>query len=71
MEATQQTGFGGITRTDIAVAAYILSAVLFFIIPIPSFLLDIMLAVNLSSRKYWICPSSRRCCCLRRFSVFP
>ena len=48
MEATQQTGFGGITRTDIAVAAYILSAVLFFIIPIPSFLLDIMLAVNLS-----------------------
>ena len=48
MEATEQTGFGGLSRADIAVAAYILCAVLFFIIPIPSFLLDIMLAVNLS-----------------------
>ncbi len=47
MEAAA-TGTGGIKRTDIAVAAYILAAVLFFIIPIPSFLLDIMLAVNLS-----------------------
>ena len=42
------TGTGGLTRADIAIAGYILAAVLFFIIPIPSFLLDIMLAVNLS-----------------------
>lgn len=47
MEATA-TGSSGIKRSDIAIAGYILSAVLFFIIPIPSFLLDIMLAVNLS-----------------------
>ena len=47
MEAAA-TGSSGIKRSDIAVAGYILSAVLFFIIPIPSFLLDIMLAVNLS-----------------------
>ena len=48
MEATQESRFGGLSRSDMAVAAYILCAVLFFIIPIPSFLLDIMLAVNLS-----------------------
>jgi len=33
---------------DIGVAAYILAAFVFFIIPIPSFLLDIMLAINMS-----------------------
>ncbi len=43
------TGSTGLSRSDIAVAGYILAAVLFFIIPIPSFLLDIMLAVNLSA----------------------
>ncbi len=37
-----------IKRTDIGVAAYLLAAVLFFIIPIPSILLDIMLAFNIS-----------------------
>ena len=37
-----------VKKTDLAVAAYLLAAVIFFIIPIPSFLLDIMLAVNIS-----------------------
>ncbi len=37
-----------VKKTDIAVAAYILAAIIFFIIPIPSFVLDIMLAVNIS-----------------------
>ncbi len=35
-------------KTDIGVGLYLLAAVIFFIIPIPSFLLDIMLALNLS-----------------------
>lgn len=34
-------------RTDVGVAAYLLVAVLFFIIPIPNFLLDVMLAFNI------------------------
>ena len=34
--------------TDIGVALYLLAAVIFFIIPIPSLLLDVMIAVNLS-----------------------
>ena len=42
------TGSTGLSRADIGIAAYILAAVLFFIIPIPSFMLDVMLAVNLS-----------------------
>lgn len=46
MDAAQ--GHSGVSRTDVAVAAYILAAILFFIIPIPSFLLDLMLAINLS-----------------------
>ncbi|MBO7601225.1 MAG: FHIPEP family type III secretion protein, partial [Lachnospiraceae bacterium] len=33
---------------DIGVAAYILAAFMMFIIPIPSFMLDILLAVNIS-----------------------
>lgn len=37
-----------VKKTDIGVAAYILAAIIFFIIPIPSILLDIMLAVNIS-----------------------
>jgi flagellar biosynthesis protein FlhA len=37
-----------IKREDVGVGLYLLSAVIFFIIPIPSFLLDIMLALNLS-----------------------
>ncbi len=35
-------------RSDLGVAAYLLCAVLFFIIPIPSLLLDIMLAFNIA-----------------------
>jgi len=35
-------------KADIGIAAYLLAAVTFFIIPIPSFLLDIMLAINIS-----------------------
>ena len=35
-------------KTDIGVGLYLLFAVIFFIIPIPSFVLDLMLAVNLS-----------------------
>lgn len=46
MDAAQ--GQSGVSRTDVAVAAYILAAILFFIIPIPSFVLDLMLAINLS-----------------------
>lgn len=35
-------------KADIGVAAYLLMAVIFFIVPIPSILLDVMLAVNIS-----------------------
>ncbi|MBE5900588.1 MAG: flagellar biosynthesis protein FlhA [Lachnospiraceae bacterium] len=34
-------------KTDIGIAAYLLVAVLFFIIPIPNFILDVMLAFNI------------------------
>lgn len=37
-----------IKKTDLGVTAYLLCAVLFFIIPIPSILLDIMLAFNIA-----------------------
>jgi flagellar biosynthesis protein FlhA len=37
-----------IKKEDVFVGLYLLAAVIFFIIPIPSFLLDIMLALNLS-----------------------
>lgn len=35
-------------RADAGIAFYLLAAIIFFIIPIPSFLLDIMLALNMS-----------------------
>lgn len=35
-------------KADLGVAMYILAAVIFFIVPIPSFLLDIMLAFNIA-----------------------
>ncbi len=35
-------------KTDIGVGLYLLCAVIFFIIPIPSLLLDVMLAINIS-----------------------
>lgn len=35
-------------KADVGVALYLLAAVVFFIVPIPSFVLDIMLALNIS-----------------------
>ena len=35
-------------KADAGIALYLLAAIIFFIIPIPSFLLDIMLALNMS-----------------------
>ncbi len=37
-----------VKRTDVGVAGYLLAAIVFFIVPIPAFLLDIMLAFNIS-----------------------
>ena len=37
-----------VKKTDVGIALYLLAAVAFFIIPIPSFLLDIMIAFNIS-----------------------
>ena len=37
-----------VKKEDLGVGAYLLAAVIFFVVPIPSFLLDIMLALNLS-----------------------
>ena len=36
----------GVKKTDIGVAAYLLAAIIFFIVPIPSILLDVMLALR-------------------------
>lgn len=38
----------GVKKNDIGVAAYLLAAIIFFIVPIPSILLDVMLALNIS-----------------------
>ena len=38
----------GLKVTDLGVAAYLLAAVVFFIVPIPSWLLDICLAINIA-----------------------
>ena len=35
-------------KADVGVALYLLAAVIFFIVPIPSALLDAMLAINIS-----------------------
>ena len=37
-----------VKKTDLGVAAYLLAAIIFFIVPIPSILLDVMLALNIS-----------------------
>ncbi|MBO6283643.1 MAG: FHIPEP family type III secretion protein, partial [Pseudobutyrivibrio sp.] len=37
-----------VKKTDFGIAAYLLAAVIFFVIPIPNFLLDIMIAFNIS-----------------------
>ncbi|SDB10380.1 flagellar biosynthesis protein FlhA [Eubacterium oxidoreducens] len=39
---------GGLKKADIGIGAFLLAAVLFFIIPIPSLLLDVMLAFNIA-----------------------
>ena len=36
-------------KADLAIALYLLCAVLFFIIPIPALLLDVMLAINIGT----------------------
>ncbi len=41
-------GAESMKKADAGVAMYLLAAIIFFIIPIPSFLLDIMLAINIS-----------------------
>ena len=38
----------GVQKTDLAVGVYLMCAVAFFIVPIPSILLDVMLAINMS-----------------------
>lgn len=40
--------FSSVKKTDLGVAIYLLAAIIFFIIPIPSVLLDVMLALNIS-----------------------
>ena len=68
-------------KADIGVGLYLLAAVVFFIVPIPSVLLDVMLAFNISIAlimylmyclfgKYWICLSSRLFYCSRLFLEF-
>ena len=36
------------SKKDLAIGIYLLAAIIFFIIPIPSILLDILLALNIS-----------------------
>ena len=38
-----------VKKADIGVGLYLLCAVIFFIIPIPSLLLDVMLAINIGA----------------------
>ena len=35
-------------KADVAVAIYIMASIIMFIVPIPSWLLDILLAINIS-----------------------
>ena len=67
-------------KADVAVAIYIMAAIIMFIVPIPSWLLDILLAINISvaltilfatmfSKEVLDMSSSLRCCCLPRSSV--
>lgn len=37
-------------KADVGVAIYIMAAIIMFIVPIPAWLLDILLAVNFSMR---------------------
>ena len=65
-------------KADIGVALYLLAAVIFFIVPISSNLLDVMLALNISialivlfNTLYWICLFFRLYFCLRQSFEFP
>ena len=70
-----------LSRTDAIVAIYILVAFLMFIIPLPSWLLDIFMAFNIAIaftvlyvcllRKCWICPISPQSCSSPPYSVSP
>ena len=51
----------GVSKTDISVGVYLLAAVIFFIIPIPSILLDIMLAVNIPIDTFISLPACMNC----------
>ena len=68
-------------KADIGVALYLLAAVIFFIVPISSNLLDVMLALNISIalivlfntlfvKKYWICLFFRLYFCFRQSFEF-
>ena len=35
-------------KADMGIALYLLAAIIFFIVPIPSFLLDVMLTINIA-----------------------
>ena len=59
-------------KADVGVAAYIVAAFVMLIVPIPSWLLDVLLACNIAiafTILYWICHSSRPFCCSPPFSV--
>ena len=45
-------------KADIGVGLYLLAAVVFFIVPIPSVLLDVMLAFNISIALIIVCSGS-------------
>lgn len=68
-------------KADIGVALYLLAAVIFFIVPISSNLLDVMLALNISIalivlfntlfvKEVWICLFFRLYFCLRQSFEF-
>ena len=42
-------------KADVGVAIYIMAAIIMFIVPIPSWLLDILLAINISGCQYFHC----------------
>ena len=70
-----------VKKNDLFMGLYLLAAVIFFIISIPSWLLDIMLAINIGialiilfntlyAKEVWIWRHIRPCCSLRHCFVF-
>ena len=70
-----------VKKNDLFMGLYLLAAVIFFIISIPSWLLDIMLAINIGialiiylihymQKRFWIWRHIRPCCSLRHCFVF-